>query len=1125
MQLLLNCKANMYWLQLKLLNLKALPAMKMTCILLLATSLQMTASGYSQGITLSSKNASLETLFKAVEQQSNYQFVYSKEAMEQSKPVSIEVRNESLENVLKILFVDQPLAYTIDEKFIIIKIADKEKKVFQPPPAIRGKVVNEKGEPVQGASVIAQRSNKGTSTNEAGEFILNEIIDNDILIITSVGYFKEEVPVDRQVYFVVTLKIAIGNLDQAIVMAYGQTTRRLNTGNITKVSSEEIARQPVTNPLAALQGRVPGLVITQTSGIPGSSFNVEIRGRSSLDMNLSRNDPLFIIDGVPFEPGNLASNQIVSAANKPMSTNLGGLSPLNTVNPMDIESIEVLKDADATAIYGSRGANGVILITTKKGKVGKTRVDVNFNTGWSKVTRTMDLLNTPEYLAMRREAFANDGFTPQVSVPFTNGYAPDLLILDTTIYTDFKKILIGGTARSTNAELSVSGGSDNTFFLLGTAFHNETTVFSDDLTDRRASVHFSVNHKSLNKKFEIIYSGFYSNEKNKLLQTDLTSFINLPPHYVLYDSAGRPAWTQKGIPINYIFSGVLGMPSAEFLKEYTSINENLLGSVQLSYKLFKGTTLRLNSGYNKFTSDEFSTIPKSSIDPLSSALASSKFGNGLSSSWNVDPQLEFSKVIRKLQVNFLIGSSFQERTTKSTYISANNYTSDLLLNSIAAAGQLIVTNSYAQYRYTAFFGRLNLNLENKYILTISARRDGSSRFGPEERFSNFGAVGAGWLFSNESFIKNKVRFLSYGKFRFSYGTTGNDQIGNYKYLDLWSSTATPYQGTPGLQPTTLFNPGYEWEENKKGEAALELGFLKDRILFSFSYYRHRSRNQLINYQLPSQTGFSSITKNLGALVENSGIELVLTTRNVSTNKFSWTSSLNLTIPKNKLISFPGLASSSYYTSFQEGKSLNVLNRARYLGVDPASGIYIVEDYNKDGVISLPADRQFMGNTDPEFYGGFQNNLDYGNFSFSFFFDVRKQIGRNYLNYINGYSPGVAYNQPVVVLNRWQKSGDISTIQRFTTKFFGTPAATGAGYLSNSDGIFSDASFIRLKNVALSYNLPASVLKKMKIESSQIYLQAQNLFVITNYEGSDPETQDIYVLPPLRTIVAGIRLTF
>lgn len=1103
--------------------------MKLICVLTIAACIQASAGSFAQTVSASFTNTPIEKVFKEITRQTGYSFIYQRNQLEQTIPVTLTVRNEQLEQVLRKCFDKQQLTFTIVDKYIVVQTKPAVVTTSPLPTntslTITGKVLSETGEALAGATVLAKKAGVATSTNDKGEFSLSGVLENDLLVFTSIGYLKKEIPVGKGLYVVVKLSVAVAVLDETIVIAYGSTTQRYNTGSVSKVKGEEIAKQPVSNPLAALAGRVPGLIVTQTSGVPGSAFNVEIRGRSALDASLSRNDPLFIIDGVPFEPGNLSSNQLVSAANKPFSTNVGGISPFNTINPLDIESIEVLKDADATAIYGSRGANGVILITTKKGKSGKSQLSVNINTGWSKVARTMRMLNTTEYLQMRREAFANDGYTPQVTVPFANGYAPDLLLLDTTIYTDFKKLLIGNTAQATNAEVSFSGGSGNTFFSLGGAYHKETNVFSKALTDQRASLHFNINHKSADKKFETVFSGFYSGEKNQLIQKDLTQFINLPPNFTLYDSLGKPAWLQKGIPFNYINLGLPGIPSAELLKSYLTKNDNALASLQLIYRLSQQLTIRLNAGFNTFTTDEVATTPRASLDPSTSQLASSKFGYGHSQSWNIDPQLEYASVVGKGKLNLLLGATLQDRTTKSSFVNAQNYTSDLLLNSMGAAGILTGTNNFSQYRYTAFFGRFNYNLLNRYIINFSARRDGSSRFGTDNRFANFGAIGAAWIFSNESFFKEKVQFISFGKLRASAGITGNDQIGNYKYLDLWNSTTIPYQGVPGLQPGSLFNPDYEWEKTNKLEAAIELGLWKERILFSIAAYRNRSSNQLINYQLPDQTGFTAVIRNLPALVQNSGIEIVLTSRNITAKSFNWTSSFNMSLPKNKLLSFPGLSSSSYRTQFKEGLSLNSIYKAKFSGIDPQTGNYMVEDYNRDGVIRFPADYQFLGSTDPVFYGGVQNIFEYKRFSFSFFFEYRKQTGRNFLAYIDRNPPGIALNQPAIIFDRWQKPGDHAWVQKFTSRFSGGATATGANYLANSDGIFSDASFVRLKNVALSYSFSAEILRKLHIETSRVYINGQNLFLVTRYRGSDPETQDISVLPPLKTIVAGIHFTF
>ena len=427
--------------------------MKLLILLIVIACLQTSARGFGQTITLSLKDAPLEKVFKEIKKQSGYSFVYTRAQLKNSAPVSINVTNYGLQDVLELCFKNQPLSFVIEDRYVVIQTSSSvtQQPASQSPALdITGKVINEKDEPLPGVTVTAKNSKKATSTNENGEFSMKAINSEEVLVVTSIGYHKEEIPVNKQQHFIIQLKTAIENLDETIVIAYGATTQRLNVGNITKVRGDEIALQPVSNVLATLEGRVPGMVVTQTSGVPGSSVTVQIRGQSSLDLKLSRNDPLFVIDGVPFEPGIVVTNQMTSAANRPTSTNLGGLSPLNTINPYDIESIEVLKDADATAIYGSRGANGVILITTKKGKSGKTEFGFNISSGGSKVTRTMSMLNTQQYTQMRREGFLNDGLTPTTST------APDILLWDTTRNTNIKNTLIGN-AHQTDVQASLTG--------------------------------------------------------------------------------------------------------------------------------------------------------------------------------------------------------------------------------------------------------------------------------------------------------------------------------------------------------------------------------------------------------------------------------------------------------------------------------------------------------------------------------------------------------------------------------------------------------------------------------------------------------------------------------------------
>jgi TonB-linked SusC/RagA family outer membrane protein len=841
-----------------------------------------------------------------------------------------------------------------------------------------------------------------------------------------------------------------------------------------------------------------------------------------LDQALSKNDPLFVIDGVFFEPGNQPSNQLRSAANDNFGK--GGLSPLNSINPADIESIEVLKDADATAIYGSRGANGVILITTKKGKPGATKITANIYSGVSVPTHTMDMLNTQQYVAMRKEGFKNDSITPGVNT-FDPGYAPDIMVWDTTTYTDFKKLLIGNTAHTTDAQLSLSGGTQLTQFLIGGGFHKETNVFSKNLYDTRVSAHFSINHNSENRKLNVVFSAGYSNDKNQLVSTDLTQYINIIPNLQLYNPDGSLSWEQDGV--SYATVNNFINPLSVLLKTNTSVTENLYSNLQVGYKVLPSVLFKVSLGYNTFKNNEVSIVPKAAIDPYTYAwiTPSSSFANGSDNSWIIEPQLSYIKTISQGKLDILVGGTLQENKYSGNVIQASRFSNDLLLNNPAAAGLVIAQGSQSLYHYEAVFGRINYNLKNKYLLNVTFRRDGSGRFGPDKQFANFGAVGAGWVFTDESFIKDKIAFLSFGKLRASYGITGNDQIGDYNFMNLWSNSSNTYQGIATLNPDKLYNPDFGWETNKKLEGAIELGLLKDKIFLSISYYRNRSNNQLINYPLANQTGSQSVVMNLPALVQNSGLEFVMTTKNITRKNFSWTTSVNATIPRNQLISFPGLSSTSYKNTFVEGQPLSVIYRYKFMGVDPQTGVYIFDDTNGDGALT-PADYQVSGNLNPKFYGGLVNTITYHNIRFEFLFEFKKQLGKNYLYQLYNSPPGFIINQPQVVLNRWQKPGDIAEVQQFIATYSGRPAYLASNtQLNVSNGIYSDASFLRLRNVSLSYNLTDHLLSKLKMSGVKVYVNAQNLLTITNYMGLDPETQNMYVLPPLKTIVAGIQLTF
>lgn len=1096
-------------------RLKCILTMKLLILFTVITCLQASARSYGQTVSLSLQNAPLEKAFKEIKRQTGYSFVYTRAQLKNTSPITYQVTNGSLKDVLEQCFRNQPLSFVIEDKYIVVQT----KAITVPAPAtkqipidIRGKVVGENGEPLPGVTITAKKSNKVTSTNEQGEFFLKGVDEEDILAMSSVGYYKEEVEVNSQTFILIRLRLFIGNLDETIVIGYGKTTRRLSTGNVSKVSSQEINRQPVSNPLATLHGRVPGLIVTQSSGISGSSIKIQIRGQNSLTQG---SDPLFIIDGVPFAANNQSVNNLTSILTTGIAA---GLSPFSSINPQDIESIEILKDADATAIYGSRGANGVVLITTKKGKAGKTKVTANFYSGWSKVTRTMNMLTTKSYLQMRREAFVNDGLTPS-SDPASAGYAPDLLLWDTLRNTDFKKLMIGGTAFAYNGQATISGGNQNIQFLLSNNFNHEGTVFPGDMALNRVSFNNNISYTGDNKKFSVQFTGNYSNTKNNLINASVSSFLLLPPNAPpLYTDDGKLNWEENSIAFEN--------PLAYLLRKYSAETENLLSRIQIEYKVLPELSLKASFGYNSMLVAEESISPIAAQNPINNPVGTLSLGNNNFKSWIVEPQAEYRCNIGKGILSILAGTSFQKNIRRGLFIEASGYVNDNLIRSLVGGTITAKRNNLTEYKYQAVFGRINYNLNKKYLFNLTARRDGSSRFGPGKQFANFGAVGFGWLFHKERFLEKNLHFLSYGKLRSSYGITGNDQIGDYNYLDFWNINSNTYQGSQTLNPSGLFNADYGWESNRKFEIGLELGFIKDRILLTASFFDNKSDNQLVSYRLPGQTGFPSITKNFPALIQNKGFEFEFIAYPYKSEHLTWMTSINISIPRNKLISFPLLASSSYASTYVEGKSLNLIYQLHSLGVDPTSGVFSFEDVNRDNVISIPGDFRVMGNIDPVYYGGFRNNISYKNIELDFLFEFKKQTGRNFLYsiYGNNFLPGFMSNQPVAVLNRWQKTGDLSDVQKFTA------VTTSLAYENRnnfraSNGVYSDASFARLKTLSLSWHLPTSLFGKSKSIESRIYIHGQNLLTLTMYKGSDPEVQNLYVLPPLKTIAAGVQITF
>lgn len=1101
--------------------IQMLLVMNLTVILLVAGCLQVSASAYSQQtITLSEKHAPLETVLRDIRKQTGYTFFCKYEWLQQARKVDIEVKNASLDQVLELCFKDQPLKYTIVNKTIMVTPREVEKdKSLSPPVDIRGKITNEKGEPLVGATVEIKGSKKGTLTDANGIFELKQVNSDAVVVVSYTGYIPREIRVADGSFIAVSLALSANSLDETVVIAYGTTTKRLNTGDVGTVKAADIEKQPVSNPLLALQGRVPGIFIAQSTGLPGSGVTVRIQGQNSIG---NGNDPLYVIDGVPY------ASQLLPLNNGILGNSGNGSftgNPFNYINPADIESIDILKDADATAIYGSRASNGAILITTKKGRAGQTKIDVNYQEGMGLVTRKADLMNTKQYLQMRREAKRNDNAAISTTDYDINGF------WDTTRSTDWQKTLIGGTARYTNANASVSGGNATTQYLVGGTYHRETTVFPGDFSDQKSSLHFNITNTSTNGKFHLQLSGSYLIDKNQLPGSDLTPYaINTPPDApALYNPDGSLNWAP--IPSGTSSISTFINPLSYEYNLYNNTTNNLIANAVLSYQILPGLEIRSNLGYTNLQSNEMSITPLISSQPeyrlqYGNSLRNAQYGNNNINSWIVEPQASYKRILGKGRLEVLAGTTILQNNSSRQQLNGTGYNSDGVLTDIKSAATVTVLSSIdAVYKYNAAFGRINYDWQDKYILDLTARRDGSSRFGSKNLFHNFGAVGGAWIFSKEGFMQKALPFISFGKLRASYGTTGNDQIGDYNFLNQYVSptgVGVSYQGTTGLMPKGLSNPYLQWEETRKLQFGLDLGLLKDRILINANYFINRSSNQLLGYGLPIFTGFTTVAENFPATIQNSGWEFSLNTTNIKGKDFSWSSYFNLTLAQNKLVSFTNLATSSYASTYVIGQPITITRVYHFLGVDPATGVYQFADSHgrPTSTPSASMDKTVIINNSPTFYGGFENNFRYKGFELDVLFQFVKQKG---LNYFFGNSPGIYdANQPVTVLDRWQKPGDVAPVQRYNSNF---SLLTQSANMVSSDAGVSDASYIRLKNVSLSWQLPEKWEKKIHLQNCRIYALGQNLLTITKYPGMDPENKGALnsVLPPLRVMTLGLQI--
>jgi TonB-dependent starch-binding outer membrane protein SusC len=1090
--------------------------LKLTGVFLLAASLHLSANTLGQKLTLALENVPLQKVFDQVISQTNISIIYNEKALRNAKPVTIRVQEASIQEVMEECLRNQNFSFSISGNSVIVKSVRKITphllfETLPPPIDVQGRVVNDKGEPVAGATVMIKGSKRATSTDTDGNFLLNGVEEKASLIITGANIENYEVNVKGQSLINVTVQQKLSPLDQVQIIAYGTTTKRLSTGSISTVKAADIEQNPVTNVLQALQGRVPGLMIEQSTGLSGGAISVKLRGQNNIQASYGANsEPLYVIDGIPY-----VSSLPQRSLNSSFNVN-GTISALNFLNPKDIESVDVLKDADATSIYGSRAANGAILITTKRAKSGSMTFNVDVYTGFTLPKRQIDVLNTEQYLAAKKEAFRNDNRPIGPADYSLNG------TWDTTRYTNWVKEMEQNPAHFTNLQTSLTGGNEFSQYSMGANYTLQETGYPSlvdkDGINRSVSLHFNMTNYSRDKRFESSLTGNYQSGTNNASPVPPGLAMGIAPDAPpIYNSDGSLNFAPKtpGGP------GTFLNPFANFYRQYKGTSSNLISNLTLNYKLAKNLQVKGSFGYSNLRNDEKDIIASSVFDPASKRTGFANFQTQNVNSWIIEPQLNYNSRLGNNKINVLIGATFQENLAEGQAINADGFSNDGLLNSMQNATTLTKSGGInTQYKYNAVFGRLSYNYDNKYLLNMNLRRDGSSRFGPGKQFHTFASIGGSYIFTEEDFFQNNS-VLSFGKVRASYGTAGSDNFSDYQFLDLYSVTGAdiPYQGISGLSPLNQYNPDLRWQETKKLDLAIELSFFNDRIMLEGNYYRNRTGNQLVSSPLPVITGFSSIADNLPALVQNSGFEGLISTVNIKTKKFQWTSSINLSINRNKLLKFPDLENSVYKNgNLVLGRSLSVIKAFSYAGVNTQTGLYQFIDRNGE-FTSLPLDpmdKTELIDVAPKYFGGLQNSINYKRFNLSFLFQFVNQIAEN-INGTTAFS-GASVNFPVLFLARWQKPGDVAEYQKYSTSSNSSLASARI-----SRWAYSNGSYIRLKNVSFSWNLPDELCKPIHLKNGSIFFQGQNLLIITDYKGVDPETRGTN-LPPVQAWTFGLKAT-
>lgn len=1106
----------------------------------------------AQQVTVRLRQVKLVQVLDEISRQTGYSFYHSRPTVDPDRIVSLNVENAKLETALDKLFAGTQIAYEIKEQKIFLNKAASSPQDAKPQ-SLTGRVTDASGLPVIGAAVVVKGTTQGASTGVDGGFTL-DVTPNDVLVVSYIGYDTQEIPVGSRTSLDIVLNENDTQIDDVVVIGYGAVKKRDVSTAISSIKAEDIANRPISDFRQSMAGKMPGVQVMQTGGDPEGSVMVRVRGIGSVTAG---NDPLYIVDGVPME---------------------NGLSNLNT---NDIESMEVLKDASSAAIYGSRGSNGVILITTKKGRSETIQVTYDGYYGVEQVSKKLDLMNAYQYAQVSKEAHDAAYFDKYPGGTAINGERPESYMnypIELVPYlngepgltdTDWQDAIFR-TASTTSHNIAISGKGQNiSYFISGNYYYKEGVIINSDF--EKYSFRMNLDGKYKNFKYGVNFSPSYSKSDKVnasgpygdggIVQSALTSC----PIWPVYNPDGTFNFQGNGywrIGTDYQHNEVLNPVALATLQSEVIDRIAMTGRTYLAYDILPGLTLQTSVGGsfygatdNKYRSSELPLLGKAYYDAKSNpeGYASS----GFYFNWLVENQLTFDRTFGDHSLNVILVQSAQKETYKTNNVTATDYPNDH--NQTIGGGTVSDGDSKTeQWSLASYLARVQYNYKGKYMLSAAIRADGSSRFGKNNRWGYFPSASAAWRISGEPFFQNAeaLSWISDLKLRASYGQTGNFQIGNYRHLatmdnDNYILGTGSGSLVNGYKPSDVENPDLTWEKTSMFNVGADLSILGGYLNLTAEYYYANTTDMLLEVPIPHLTGYSTTLMNIGK-VNNRGWELSASSQHSFANGISYSLNANWATNTNEVkalgandtpiiksgsvdhayyITKVGEPIGSYYLLVQDGIFRNEEDLKAYPHVSTTQpGDFRFVDVDGDGEIDLEKDRTIVGNYMPDFTYGFGGSFGYKGLDFSVAFqgvhgNEILNLNRRYLDNMEGNTNGTT-----AAFYRWKSPTDIGdgNTNRANRKQTGNNSRTSTWHIE-------DGSYLRLQNIALGYTLPAKWTRKFCVEKLRIYVSAQNLVTWTDYSGYNPEVsgstsaltpgEDYGTYPLAKTYMVGLNVTF